>query len=268
MLNLFEYTSYKVYLRDLIGAHKGQRGYQSGLARAAGCQPSYLSQVLGGKVDLLPEHGVGIAEHINLNELEADYFFLLLQLGRAKSKMLNDFIEKRLSRIRETTKTVLVRSSEIQIASKEIELFYYTSWYWSAVHIATSIESLQTASALAAHFRLPLEKIRKILMRLADCHLVREESEKWIYQNGAGYLTRDSLMTELNHTHWRNKALLDIQTDTGEALHYTSLFSMSKDDVVKLREFFIDVIDRTRQQALPSHPEVLQCILIDSFTVK
>lgn len=267
-MNLFEYISYKSYLRDLIRGRERQRGYQAGLARAAGCQPSYLSQVLGGKADLLPEHGVGIAAHIELNELEADYFFLLLNLGRAKSKMLKDFIEKRLSRIRETTKTVLVRSSDIQIASKEIELFYYTSWYWSAVHIATSIEVLQTASALADHFRLPLEKIREILKRLEDCQLVRSENERWIYQNSAGYLIRDSIMTELNHTHWRSKAVSDIQTDTGESLHYTGLFSMSKDDVAKLREFFIDVIDRTRQLVLPSHPEMLQCILIDSFTLK
>ena len=80
-------------------------------------------------------------------------------------------------------------------------------------------------------------------------------------------MPRESIMTELNHTHWRHRALLDIQRQLTETIHYTSVFSMSKIDVKNVREFLVQTIAKSREITDPSEPEEIFCLSVDFFKV-
>lgn len=50
--NLFSFLSYKAYLSSKTGASNTKRGEKTALAKALGCQPTYISQVLHGNAHL------------------------------------------------------------------------------------------------------------------------------------------------------------------------------------------------------------------------
>ena len=52
--------------------------------------------------------------------------------------------------------------------SEEVEPVYYSSWTWTAVHIAVSCKDLQTIGAIAKHFGLRIQEVQNILEQLRD----------------------------------------------------------------------------------------------------
>lgn len=74
MIDLFQFDSYKAYLKRVLLDHSSERGFQAKMARAAGCQPSYLTQTLRSEVELTPDHGAKLAKFLSMNGPETDYF--------------------------------------------------------------------------------------------------------------------------------------------------------------------------------------------------
>jgi uncharacterized protein (TIGR02147 family) len=263
MANVFEFSSYKDFLKALISENKEKRGFQATLAKAASCQPSYLSQVLTVKSDLLPDQAIGIAEFLQLGDLESEFFLHLVGLGRASSPSLKKFLEKKLQQLKASNSKLKNRLSNSQPVSQEIEKFYYSSWMWTAIHIATSVTSLQTIKGLSERLSLPPTKVRECLETLEKHGLVKHENGKWTYAGGASHLPPESVMTELNHSHWRQRSVLDIQKNSDESLHYTSVVSMSETDAVRLREVLIHTISQFRKISEPSPAEEVYCFSLD-----
>ncbi len=52
-MSVFSFRSYKEFLKSVTIIHKNERGFQAKLAKACGCQASYLSQVLNGKAEFI-----------------------------------------------------------------------------------------------------------------------------------------------------------------------------------------------------------------------
>jgi transcriptional regulator with XRE-family HTH domain len=99
MTGLFEYREYKTLIRAFIRANHAVYGYQSKMAKAAGCQRSFLSQVLNGTVHLTPEHAVRIAGFWQLDAAGTDFFVTLVMLGRAGNEELRSYLSGRLDQI-------------------------------------------------------------------------------------------------------------------------------------------------------------------------
>lgn len=265
MISPMDHQDYKTFLRLHLQEHKSNRGYQASLARACGCQPSYLSQVITGKSHLTTDHVIEMAQFVGLSPLETEYLLCLLLLARASSQQLRKFTEEKMQTLRQQHTDLSFRIANLKKPKKGIENFYYSSWYWSAVHVATSVPQYQYPQALAARFSLPIAKINEILIKLEMHNLVRHENGRWIYNTGDSHLSRKSEMVELNHTHWRLRALKDVQVDTGDSLHYTSVVAMTKEDAKKIRELIVQSILGLRAISGPSDSEEVYCINMDLF---
>lgn len=264
MDSVFSAKNYKEYLKKIIDLNHEERGFQARMAEAAGCQPSYLSQVLKGKVDLLPDHSVGIAKFLQLSNLESDMLHTLIQKDRARMKDYQVYLQQKIEKLKET-RNLLQERLNVQKASKSIEHFYYSSWYWSAIHISTSISSLQTPENLSKRFGLSIAKIRTILETLQKYNLVEYTNGRWIFHKPAGHLSRDSAMTELNHAHWRQRAILNVQSDDADAVHYTSVLTIKPDDFIRIRDTLIQAISDSRKISDPSPSEEIYCLTLDFF---
>lgn len=264
MSGVFEFNSYKPFLKEHIKTNV-KRGYQATLARACGCQPSYLSQVMSGKAHLTEDHVAGMAGFVGMSKLETDYLLCLVQTERAASVQLKAFLRSKADDLRARQNELRERIPNVKKSKPDIEKFYFSSWYWSAIHVATSVPEYQTAEALAERFALPLVKVREVLEKLQSIGFVALEHSRWKYKTGAAHLAREAVMTELNHTHWRHRAVRDIQIDTGESLHYTSVVAMTKADALKMREVLIQTIAKTRTISDPSECEEVYCFDMDFF---
>ena len=112
---LFEFKTIFEFLSFLIEIQGRARGIRSRFAEAAGCQPSYLTQVLAGTANLSHEQLFGIARLLELDDVEWDYVRELGLLERAGNDLLRDDCRKRLMRIRATARSNLPAKLEPSI---------------------------------------------------------------------------------------------------------------------------------------------------------
>jgi uncharacterized protein (TIGR02147 family) len=276
VVSVFSFKSYKEYLRAKLAEQSAVRGYQARMAEAAGCQPSYLSQVLTGKTELTPDHAASLALYLGLHGLDLDYFLNLIHYSRATSLVGRQLFEKKMEEIQSTYRKLSERlsrqenSTAIEIAGdadSTLKAEYFSSWTWTAVHIATSLPAFNTTALISKKLKLPAERVQHILETLTQWGLVTLRDGQWSFAKSGFHLASDSPMTEPNHLNWRSRAVNDIQLGRPESLHYTSVFTMRRSDFDRIKEILIKAIEETRGVIGPSEPEVTYSLLCDAFEV-
>ena len=154
-LNVFRYTDYKRLLREQVRRHAGVYGYRSQLARAAGCQKSFLSQVLNGPTHLTPDHAAGLARHWGFSADETEYFMECVHYGRAGSKHLKDYLKSRMHRLKEQSELDTQTFEGTDLDRHDAATHYYSAWQFSAAHVLMRLPDVNTSEELAARLRIP-----------------------------------------------------------------------------------------------------------------
>ncbi len=265
-MKLFRYDDYKEFLKDMVGSNR-QRGYLSQLAQAAGCQKSYLSQVLRGNVHFTPEQALGVAVFWRFNELEEDYFLNLVHLGRAGNLRLQQKIKKHLKRIRDDERDLAKRYSTVEVDDTAYQAFYYGSWMPACIHMAVGIPTLKTADAIAKYLNLSIATVQTLLMQLERMGLIKKSGSDWVLGKSSIHLPEKSNLTTINHHNWRLQAVADSQLRSPNSIHYSSVFTLSRKDLEVLHQKMFNLLDDQRKIVTPSKDEVIGCMNCDLFEV-
>jgi len=265
--SLYSFEDYKTYLKSVLDGPGKERGYQSRLAEAAGCQRSYLSQVVHSTPHLTPEHAMGMAQFWKLSQDESDYFLDLVSLGRTHSKSLRHHLREKLLAARRKSQNLANRFQDKQLEPGEREQIYYSSWHLAALHILTSVPRFKSEAALSERLGLPLPFLRKSLEQLESLGLVTRISGGWGFGAGKLHLPKTSLLTGVNHSNWRARAVWDAQNPDSEGLHYTVVHSHSRKDFEALKQKILEWIDESRELIDPSPSEEVTCLCLDLFPV-
>jgi uncharacterized protein (TIGR02147 family) len=264
--SLFQFQDYKAYLRFKISENRLYKAYQSKLAEKMGCQRSFLSQVLNSHVQLTPDHASGLAEFWGLSQDETSFFTDLVLLARAAKPAWKEVIKSRMKRLKEKQETPTDRFEWPTLSSKGEEV-YYSSWYWSAVHIAVSISRFKSAVEIAEHLRIPQPTVEHALKWLEQQKLVRKTKLGWDVSETQIYLPKSSPMVEMHHFNWRQRALDNIQRQDRASLHYSAVFALSESDFHKLKENIVSFLESANEVIGPSRAEELVCFNCDFFKV-
>jgi uncharacterized protein (TIGR02147 family) len=264
---VFEHNDYKDVLNFQIAENRERRGYRSELSEAAGCQLSYLSQVLHSHVHLTPDHAAGLADFWGLDSDERDYFMELVNIARAGSQKLKAILLKRLAEIRERHENLAKRYKKKNAVSPEDQAVYYSSWHLSAIHILLTIPEFRTAPQIAKRVGLPLPMVLESLEQLAKIGLAIKKESIWHPGHSDIHLAKDSVLTAMNHSNWRSRALLDAYKRDSGGIHYTAVHSLGRTDFEKLKDMVLRFIDQTRAVVRPSAEEELACMTLDWFVV-
>ncbi len=265
---IYDYRDYRAFLVDALGGKNKRTGQRGALARHLGCQTAYLSQVLSGTANFSLEQAYRVNQFFAHDPQAAEYFLLLVQKDRAGIHELKDYFQSKLNEIstkRTDIKTRVVKNKSI---SEQDQAFYYSHWYISAVHIALSIPQLQTAAALARHFHLEDGIVRETLDFLTGNGLAVFSGSKYAIGPSHIHLPKDSKFIKQLHSNWRMQAIHSLEKRREEDLHYSVTYSLSKEDVAKIRKQILDVIEQNMEVVRPSKEEVLYCHTIDFFEVK
>jgi uncharacterized protein (TIGR02147 family) len=264
MKPIYTYQNYKKYLKDMA-ALLG-RGSIGKLALAAGCNRTYLSQCLTTKVQLTPDHIMGMADYLNLSEDEMDYLVLLLLFERSASETAQARIKKKMDRLVQAN---LVLSRKISSKGDSDELTepqktkYYSSWKYAAIHTLASIRDYQTTPSMAKKTRLPEAEVASVLMELEDMGLIRYDDERWVHTKKNIHIPTGYSHTTQNHLNWRLKSVEDVNNKS--SIHYTTLFSLSKNDWESLREQLLAFIDAQRDFIHASGTDEMYSFCCDLF---
>ena len=256
----FDYSDYKAYLTESIEVDLG-RGAKAKLADAAGCQRSFLSQVLNGPTHLTPEHGLGISLFLNHTEDEREYFLALLGKARSANRTLTDYYEKKMKQLKQKVANLTARLKTTRPEEDLAE--YYSSWTYAAIHLLCTIPQFQSVAAISKKLKLNFHEVERRMKRLQHMKLVDLKEGHWVSTRHEIHLPKEHFMTQTNHKNWREKNLELSQLNPELHISYTAVYTMSQKDFGKLKELCFRFLEEGRDIVAPSKEEELVSFSLD-----
>lgn len=265
---LFENTNPQIYLKFRLSSFgKERRGVKTRFARAIQCDAAYVSRILEGSAILSLEQAMRANDFLGHTPQEAEYFLTQISFVRAGSKELRDYFKQRLDFLKEQHATLSKRIKDIKSLPEINQATYYSLWLYPAIDVATSVPSLQTVEALCEYFHLPPATITSVLSFLSESGVVVYKDGKWASLNRRFYLTSDSPHIRKHHLNWRLKAMQSIEQMHNKNLHYSSVLSLSQKDFEKVKELFIQTVEKVREIVKASKDEIVAVYNIDCFSL-
>jgi hypothetical protein len=134
--------------------------------------------------------------------------------------------------------------------------------------MALTVPELRTREALAKYFNIGLERVDKVLEFLVQTGLAIQE--KNIYTTGTPQirLGKDSPHIFKHHSHWRQQSIESLERETAQELHYSAVVTLSKDDVLKLKERMLEHIKENVAVIRASPEEEVYVYNLDFFSLK
>jgi uncharacterized protein (TIGR02147 family) len=262
-MQIFRHKTYHAILQEWI-AHEKSKGPRLQLARAAGCNPSWLTRVLADEVQLTPDQAAGIADYLHLTDDETDYFLLLVDLERAATPLLKRWIQRKLTELsRESRKLRSALKGESAV-SQENAIKYYSSWIYAGVHVACMIK-VQSPSEVAKLLNLSESRVGRVIKELRDMGLVTSESEGFIAVSKGVHLPAGSDHGNSGHAIWRQKVIQYFQEGGGEGLHYSGVHCLSRADIDRIQELLKSAVLNCREVITDSPSETLAVMCVDWF---
>jgi uncharacterized protein (TIGR02147 family) len=264
--SVFQFPHYRDCLRWLLEKSNTQaKGQKSRLAEFMGCQPAYLSRVMGEEADLSLEQGEAVSRFFPLKPAEASYFLALLGEARAGTPELRQFWKKRKEEALLEGRELKGRIQAKMSLSKEDQATYFSEWIYAAIHVSVSVEGLQTVERLAAHLSLGFGRVRAALHFLCAVGLVKEEKGRYLTGESKLFLEKESPLVGRHHLNWMLKSMEAINQPVPTDLQYTSVVSLSRADLEKVREIIFSAIENVRKVVAPSEAETVICYHFDFF---
>jgi len=266
--SIFEYKNYKKYLNDyILSQPKGGRGLKKKWAEIAGCQVAYISHVLAGEYDFSCEQVEAISKSLGHSRDESELLILLVQLERAGTHSLKSFFQKSIEEKKEKYALLRNRMKIKETLDREDQMIYYSKWYYSAVHMILTIPNYRTPEKIASYLKMPLSLAREALDFLQSRNLVKFEKGLYSVSGSFLHLENDSPLISQHHTNWRMKALQSLELSHENDLHFSSCFSISKEDMGKIKAMISRHIQESAELIKPSKEENLMALCIDLFEV-
>lgn len=259
---------YRSFLSLALNEESTERGYKKRVADSIGCQPAYLSQVLQKSVHLTPEQGEKLCHLWSLNDVESEYFFHLLLLGRAGTESLRERLTRKLTLLRNQWQKKEATYNQPSLQEMDRAFFYYSQWLHSAIHILLTIPQLQTSESLAAHLKIDLKEINKALNYLEKIGMVLKNENRWTVTQASIHSPEENLSTEMHHRNWRLQSIERGANKDNQSVRYTSIHTISNADFEKIRELLDQMIRNSRKIIAESPEEIGACMILDYFSLQ
>ena len=262
---LYKFDDYKSFLSQMLTYSGPNRGRRAQLARFLGCQPAYISQVLNGAAHLSLEQAHKVAKFLELDRHETAFLLLLLQHERAGTVELKRFFREEIETVRKARTEVRERLRLSAELTGEERMVYYSSWHYAAIHVTTSIPRYQTPDAIAKRLHVPRQLVLRCLQFLTKAQLVVERDGRYEIGPRRIHLGRDSPLITRHHSNWRLQSLIAMDQPQAKALHYSSVVSLAKADVEKIKDLLLDALSQSEEILSASKEEEVYCLCLDLF---
>lgn len=264
--NIFDCENYKQYLEKWVQAQprKG-RGAKTKLAKAAGCQPAYVSQVINGDLNFSLEQAQAINSILGHGTDDGHYFLLLVQHCRAGSPALRRYYQEQLDQVQKSRFVLKERLGVAQHLSVHDQQVYYSSWIYAAIHVITDIPQFRTKEAISEKLGLPISKVADALDFLLRIGLVEADGPTFKMSLKSIHLGNDSALIAKHHSNWRIRAITALDRTSDEDMHYSSVITLSKKDVIEVKTMLLNTIKDLKAKVRESKEEELLCFSLDLF---
>jgi hypothetical protein len=265
MSSVFDFLSHFDYLKARLDPRNSERGIKTRFAESLRILPAFLSQVLREKYSLTLEQADLANQFFGHNAEEAEFFLLLTSKDRAGTVSLRKIYERQIQNLLEKRKMVIERLGRKAEISDEGRGVYYSSWLYSAVHVACTIESLRNRKALSAYLGVPDEVLEKVLSFLEENSLLSKSFDSYLPTQNWVRLGKDSPHIVKHHTNWRIKAIQNLEQQTNDDLHYSGIYSIDEKTALQVKDEFLEYLKQQTQTFENAVEEDLYVLGLDFF---
>lgn len=265
--NLFDFLSYKDYLKQNLGGFRARNGMRKKAAEYMKCQTTYLSKVLNENAQLSLEQAQSMNEFMGHDLEESDFFLLLVQKERAGTKKLSDYFESKIHSHLQNRTSIRNRLKSQEGLNSDDQVTYYSKWYYSCIHVMVSIPGLDTKSALVEYLNLPASTISEALDFLETRGLLINRGQRYEIGPRHLHLPQESPHITKHHGNWRVQALSSLDSPKTNDLHYSVVVTLSNEDALKIRRRIIDMIQENMNIIKESKEECTLAMCLDYFFI-
>jgi len=266
MISIFEFDNYRKFLQKYLSEmpNKGY-GQLSQIARFLGVHTTLVSQILKGHKSLTTDQAAAASDFFCLNELESDYFVLLVQFDRAGNTAAKNLYKRQINKLKVQSQNLSKRIPFEGRLSDYRRAIFYSDWAYSAVRQSLAIPGITDVKSIADYLDLPKKKIQNILDFLLRTGLCKNVNGQIKIGPSSTHIESDSPLVRVHHTNWRQQAIQSFNKAAQENLHYTSPLTISIKDSDLVKEKIIQFIEQVNAIVDPSPSEVMYCLNIDWF---
>jgi uncharacterized protein (TIGR02147 family) len=264
-MNTFEYIDYRLLIRDRQKQMPGGgRGLLTRLSEHLRIKTSLLSQIMGGARSLSEDQALETAEFLGLDQNEAHYFVLLVQQERASSQKLKKLLEKELLRLRQDALVLAKKFSNQETLSEADKLTFYSTWIYSAVHLFCSLKpDGVTSDEIMKRFKISRRRATEIINFLARTKFIEEKNQRYNMSVQTTFVPKGSPNLLRHHTHWRLKALQQVDQISDQEIMYTAQYTLSRTDFERVRLQIVELLKSVDELVLPSPAEEIAIFNLD-----
>lgn len=268
-MNLFELENYKTIIQSIMEEkRKTQKGVSRKLAEYLNVHPSMISQVLMGNKDFSEEQMMLVTEFLGLPQLESQYLLILLQQERAGSTKLKKYYGGMKAEVRKKALSIHERVIKNKTLSDKEKAIFYSNWLYPAVHLLSTLDKKPRFEEICERLDISAARAREILDFLIDHHMVVERDGVFSSGPVVTHLEKSSPFLPKHHTNWRLKAIQYSDKISDQELMYTASMSINKKDFAKVREEFLQSIQKMVKVVSHSPAEDIAQINLDFFWIK
>ena len=261
-MSIFDYDNYKEYIKFALSS----RGRKTLLASHLNCQSGFISQVLNGPANFSLEHSLAISEFLGHDQEETNFFMSLVHAERAGSFKLREYYKRKVVDIRNEMQKIKNRIRVKESLNYQDQMRYYGHWYYSAIHILTSIPQYQNKEAICHKLNLPQSLVSECLNFLLENGLIQQKNTGEYYiANTRIHLDKNSDMIAKHHCNWRIEAMKSLEKSWQDNLHYSSVISLSKSDVQKIKNILLEALEQGEKILSDSPEEEIYSLCLDFF---
>lgn len=265
-MSVFEFDDYRAFIKTyLTSLPKAGHGQLRKIAKAINIHTTYISQVLSGLQNFSQDQAIELSEYLKLTPLETKYFILLIDLQRAGSFKLKDYIRSQLFQLKEDSQKLSMRLNKEKVLPEKSQGIFYSQWLYSAVRIASSLPDLQHRTELAKYFNLSHDELEKIIDFLVKNDLCEQHGEKIIMGPQRTHLAAESPFVSKHHINWRLRAFDNYNRMKKEDISFTGPLSIAKKDAAVIREKITKFIQELSETVKASEADQLYCLNVDWF---
>lgn len=263
MNDIFQIDDYKEYVKNALSLRG--HGARLKLAEALKCHSAYITLVLNKDAHFNIEQALEASAFFNLSSEEEEFFLLLLQYNKAGTKKLRDYTWKKIKEIRETRALVSNRIKGNEELDEVTQAKYYSRWYYAAIHVLVTIPGKKTKNSIAAYLGLEMATVNEAINFLESCGLIVHSKTSYETGKTKVFLSGDSPFIVQHHQNWRLSAMDNIIRPRKENLHFSSVYTLSEKDFIKIREKLLENIQEVWRVVQPSKEEKLCAFNLDFF---
>lgn len=260
--SIFKYIDYRMWLGDWL--KKQGHGAISRLAKELNCQRSYISQVLHSNVHFTLDQSFKLGQIACSSDVERTYLSLLVEFARAADLGYRNHLLQKITQVQqESERLEKIVGREKQLV-EDFAKYYYSTWYWSVIHIATSLLTPLSEKQIAEKLNLELMTVSDVLKKLEEFGLVEFKNGFYRFKSGGLHLVQESPWLPFFHGVWRQKSIANFaEAKVKEGVHFTVVQSLSKSDYLEFQDELREVINKFQKRAEPSPSEVVVNFNID-----